>query len=99
MINSRYSKWKIIARQVALESVRNTYLEDLHSTCDGFDDKKMRKLMLEIEKNLRISFWFWVGHGKYKDKELLKKVEERLFGEYGVSWDNPKLDIKNLKGK
>lgn len=83
------SKFRIMARQIASEAVRNTYLEDLHSTCKGFGDKQMRKLMLEVEERLRICLWVW--DRKCKDKQLLKKVENVLFGEYGVSWDNPQL--------
>lgn len=88
------SKYKIMARQIALEAVRNTYLEDLHATCTEFGDKEMRKLMLEIEENLRVSLWFW--DRKKNDKNLLKQVEDNLFGEYGISWDIPNKKYKEI---
>ena len=133
----KISKWRLIARQIAYESIRNTFLEDLHSgispstkTGDYSDlfvitpygkislneqeqetmiggklkkgkfkvsrisDEEMRKLMLEIEENLRLSLWYWVGRGKHKDKKILEAVEKALFGEDGISWDNPKLTLQ-----
>jgi len=86
------SKFRIMARQIALEAVRNTYLEDLHT--QHFGDKDMRKLMLEIEEKLRISLWYW--DRKRKDKNLLKQTEDVLFGEWGISWDIPDKKYKEL---
>ena len=84
-----------MARQIANEAVRNTFLEDLHSKY--FNDQDMRKLMLEVEEKLRICLWFW--DRKRKDKELLKLIEERYFGEYGISWDIPNKKYKELLNK
>ena len=84
-----------MARQIAYESIRNTYLEELHANCKGFGDKEMRKLMLEIEERLRISLWFW--DSKKRRKKYLKITEKNLFGEYGISWDIPKAKYEELK--
>lgn len=89
------SKFRIMARQIAQEAVRNTHLENLHANCKGFTDKEMRTLMLEVEENLRISLWYWSL--KHKDQELLKRTEDALFGEYGVSWDIPARTWNKLK--
>lgn len=112
------SKFRIMARQIALEAVRNTLLEDFHcgtspsSKVGDFSDVKvvspygeipykklsrlsdseMRTLMLEIEEKLRISLWFWFR--KHKDENLLSMVEKQLFGEHGISWDDPTLNKK-----
>lgn len=81
-----------MARQIALEAVRNSYLEDLHAE-GKISDPEMRHLMLEIENNLRISLWFW--DRKRKDKNLLKLVEDCFFGEHGISWDDPTIKNDN----
>lgn len=110
------SKFRIMARQIAHESVRNTFLEELHSgtapsskkgdwsdvyvvspygnipwkKLSKINDEEMRKLMLEVENNLRRSLWFWDRHKK-DQKQLLQAVEKAFFGEYGISWDDPTL--------
>lgn len=87
------SKFRIMARQIALEAVRNTFLESLHG--DGkISEQEMRKLMLEVEEGLRICLWYWFRH--YKDGNLLKIVEDALFGEYGISWDIPDKKYKEI---
>jgi hypothetical protein len=88
------SKFRIMARQIALEAVRNTYLEDLHAE-GKISDQEMRRLMLEVENNLRIGLWYW--DRKRNDPNTLKLVEKALFGKYGISWDNPTLSKKKQK--
>lgn len=87
------SKYKIWGRLIARDAVRNTVLEDYHAQ-GKITDKEMRTLMLEVEENLRINLWFY--DRKRKDKELLKNLEEVLFGEWGISWDIPKKKYKSL---
>lgn len=57
-------------------------------------DEEIRKLMLEVEENVRKQLWFY--DKRRKDKNLLQHLKETLFGEYGISWDIPKKKMKEL---
>lgn len=72
------SKWKIIARQIAVESVRNTFLEDLHvgtfpsSKTGDYSDVKVISPYGEIE---------WNKLSRISDEEMRKlmlEIEESL---------------------
>lgn len=117
----KLSKYKIWARLLARDTVRNTYLEDLHggtfpSSKKGdysdvyvispygkipwkklsrISDEEMRKLMLEVEENIRKGLW--VYDRRRKDKQLLKQITEAFFGEWGISWDIPKKKFDELR--
>ena len=92
----KLSKWRIIARQVANEAVRNTIIEDYHSQ-GKISELEMREFMLEVEENLRISLYFW--NIRHKNKEFIKACQEALFGQYGISWDIPSKEYKKLLKK
>lgn len=95
----RISKYRIMARQIALEAVRDTFLEDLHAGQElpkkyrddkysRITDDEMRKLMLEVEEKLRICLWAW-DKKKWRKKSL-PVAQQVFFGKVGISWDRPR---------
>jgi hypothetical protein len=59
-------------------------------------DVEMRKLMLEIEENLRLCFWYHFQFKKREEKIMLEGIKKYLFGEHGISWDIPSKKYQEI---
>jgi len=105
---NKVGKWRVWARQIAYEAVRNnTILEELHAgkmlpkkylgyEYSRITEKEMRELMLAVEENIKNCLWVYFGVKKSKEKEFLRAIRNAHFGEYGISWDIPKKKYKEL---
>ena len=84
----RISKYAAFARHITRHSVRDV-LEDIHSE-GRISENEMRELMLEVE--FQISHELQIFEERKDNKEYVDSLKKAWFGEYGISWDNPKLD-------